>query len=61
MGNSTMKKLILLLLFIPFVYCDSKSNLKVDNTIEQTFSDYVEYWSEGDFDKIVKEIYNAIL
>jgi len=52
-----MKKLTLLLLFIPLVNCDSKSNLKVDSTIEQTFSDYVEYWSEGDFDKIVNEIY----
>ena len=52
-----MKKLILLLLFIPLVSCDSKSDLKVDSTIEQTFSNYVESWSEGDFDKIVNEIY----
>ena len=39
--------------------CDSKSNLNVDNAIEQTFSNYVEYWSEGDFDKIVNEIYGV--
>ena len=52
-----MKKLILLLLSIPLVSCDSKSDLKVDSTIEQTFSNYVESWSEGDFDKIVNEIY----
>ena len=29
----------------------------MDSTIEQTFSNYVESWSEGDFDKIVNEIY----
>ena len=52
-----MKKLILLLLLFPLVSCDSKSDLKVDSTIEQTFSNYVESWSEGDFDKIVNEIY----
>ena len=39
--------------------CDSKSDLKVDKAIEQTFSNYVEYWSEGDFDKIVNEIYGV--
>ena len=33
--------------------CDSKSDLEVDNTIEQTFSNYVEYWSEGDFDSVM--------
>ena len=54
-----MKKLILLLLFIIFLSCDSTSDLKVDNAIEQTFSNYVEYWSEGDFDKIVNEIYGV--
>ena len=54
-----MKKLILLLLFIPLFSCNSKSDIKVDNTIELTFSNYVEYWSEGDFDKIVNEIYGV--
>ena len=54
-----MKKLTLLLLLIIFLSCDSKSDLKVDNAIEQTFSNYVEYWSEGDFDKIVNEIYGV--
>ena len=54
-----MKKLTLLLIFILFLSCDSKSDLNVDNTIEQTFSNYVEYWSEGDFDKIVNEIYGV--
>ena len=54
-----MKKLILLLLFIPLVSCDLKSDIKVDNSIELTFSNYVEYWSEGDFDKIVNEIYGV--
>ena len=54
-----MKKLILLLLLIPIVSCDSKSDIKVDNTIELTFSNYVEYWSEGDFDKIVNNIYGV--
>ena len=54
-----MKKLSLLLLISVFLSCDSKSNLKVDSTIEQTFSNYVEYWSEGDFDKIVNEIYGV--
>ena len=54
-----MKKLSLLLIFIIFLSCDSKSDLNVDNTIEQTFSNYVEYWSEGDFDKIVNEIYGV--
>jgi len=54
-----MKKLILLLIFIPFVSCDLKSDIKVDNSIELTFSNYVEYWSEGDFDKIVNEIYGV--
>ena len=41
--------------------CDSKNDLEVDNTIEQTFSNYVEYWSEkiNDFDKIVNEIYGV--
>ena len=53
-----MKKLIILLLFIPLISCDLKSDFKVDSTIEKTFSDYVEYWSEGDVDKIVNEIYN---
>jgi hypothetical protein len=54
-----MKKLILLLLFITVVSCDSKSDIKVDNTIELTFSNYVEYWSDGSFDKIVNEIYGV--
>ena len=54
-----MKKLILLLIFIPLVSCDLKSDIKVDNSIELTFSNYVEYWSEGDFDKIVNEIYGV--
>ena len=54
-----MKKLSLLLLISVFLSCDSKSDLKVDSTIEQTFSNYVEYWSEGDFDKIVNEIYGV--
>jgi len=54
-----MKKLILLLIFFPFVSCDLKSDIKVDNSIELTFSNYVEYWSEGDFDKIVNEIYGV--
>ena len=54
-----MKKLSLLLLISVFLSCDSKSDLKVDRTIEQTFSNYVEYWSEGDFDKIVNEIYGV--
>ena len=54
-----MKKLILLLLFIPIISCDSKSDLKVDSTIEQTFTNYVEYWSDGDFDKIVNDIYGV--
>ena len=54
-----MKKLILLLLFIPLVSCDSKSDLKVDSTIEQTFTNYVEYWSDGDFDKIANDIYGV--
>ncbi len=57
--NPNMKKLTLLLLLIIFFSCDSKSDLKVDNAIEQTFSNYVEYWSEGDFDKIVNEIYGV--
>ena len=54
-----MKKLILLLIFIPLVSCDLKSDIKLDNSIELTFSNYVEYWSEGDFDKIVNEIYGV--
>ena len=54
-----MKKLTLILIFIIFLSCDSTSDLKVDNAIEQTFSNYVEYWSEGDFDKIVNEIYGV--
>tara|TARA_B100000676_G_scaffold217866_1_gene214665 strand:+ start:142 stop:606 length:465 start_codon:yes stop_codon:yes gene_type:complete len=54
-----MKKLILILVFIPLVSCDLKSDIKVDNSIELTFSNYVEYWSEGDFDKIVNEIYGV--
>ena len=54
-----MKKLTLILIFIIFLSCDSKSDLNVDNAIEQTFSNYVEYWSEGDFDKIVNEIYGV--
>ena len=54
-----MKKLLLLLLFIPFVSSDSKSDLKVDGKIEQTFTNYVEYWSDGNFDKIVNDIYGA--
>ena len=40
-------------------YKPEKVDLKVDITIEKTFSDYVEYWSDGDFDKIVNEIYNV--
>ena len=54
-----MKKLTLLLLLIIFLSCDSKNDLEVDNAIVQTFSNYVEYWSEGDFDKIVNEIYGV--
>ena len=38
---------------------ESKNDLEVDNAIVQTFSNYVEYWSEGDFDKIVNEIYGV--
>ena len=59
-----MKRLVFLLLFFPLLFsCNSKKppekgDLKVDSAIEKTFSDYVEYWSEGDFDKIVNEIYN---
>jgi len=59
-----MKQLVFLLLFFPLLFsCNSKKtpekgDLKVDSAIEKTFSDYVEYWSEGDFDKIVNEIYN---
>ena len=54
-----MKKLILLLLLIPLISCNSKSDIKVDNTIELTFSNYVKYWSDGNFDKIVNEIYGV--
>ena len=60
-----MKKLVFLLLFFQLLFsCNSKKNpekgdLKVDVSIEKTFSDYVEYWSDGNFDKIVKEIYNV--
>ena len=53
-----MKKWLIILLFIPLISCDLKSDLKVYSAIEKTFSDYVEYWSEGDVDKIVNEIYN---
>ena len=54
-----MKKLTLLLLLIIFFSCDSKSDINVDSTIEQTFTNYVEYWSDGDFDKIVNDIYGV--
>ena len=53
-----MKKLLFLFL-IPLVSCDSKNDLKVDSTIEQTFTNYVEYWSDGNFDKIVNNIYGV--
>ena len=51
-----MKKILFLFAFM-LVSCDSKSDLKVDSTIEQTFTNYVEYWSDGNFDKIVNNIY----
>ena len=60
-----MKKLIFPLVFFQLLFsCNSnkypeKGDLKVDVLIEKTFSNYVEYWSDGDFDKIVKEIYNV--
>ncbi|MEC8175792.1 MAG: hypothetical protein VX042_01910 [Bacteroidota bacterium] len=53
-----MKKLLFLFALI-LVSCDSKSDLKVDSTIEQTFTNYVEYWSDGNFDKIVNNIYGV--
>ena len=53
-----MKKLLFLFGLI-LLSCDSKSDLKVDSTIEQTFTNYVEYWSDGDFDKIVNNIYGV--
>ncbi len=53
-----MKKLLFLFALI-LISCDSKSDLKVDSTIEQTFTNYVEYWSDGDFDKIVNNIYGV--
>ena len=60
-----MKKLIFPLVFFQLLFsCNSnkypeKGDLKVDVLIEKTFSNYVEYWSEGDFDKIVNEIYGV--
>ena len=53
-----MKKLLFLFALI-LISCDSKSDLKVDSTIEQTFTNYVEYCSDGDFDKIVNNIYGV--
>ena len=53
-----MKKLLFLFMLI-LISCDSKIDLKVDSAIEQTFTNYVEYWSDGDFDKIVNNIYGV--
>lgn len=37
------------------------SQVAVEKEIEDVFSNYVQYWSDGDFDKISEEIYTAPL
>ena len=57
--NTELDEKLLFLFALILISCDSKSDLKVDSTIEQTFTNYVEYWSDGDFDKIVNNIYGV--
>ena len=38
---------------------NSNNEIIVDNEIEKVFSDYVKYWSEGNYDKITEEIYSV--
>jgi len=53
-------KKIFFFLFVTCLFsCNSKNEIKVDFKIEKVFSDYVNYWSNGDFDKIVSNIYST--
>ena len=35
------------------------NTVKVDKEIEDVFTKYVQYWSEGNYDKITDEVYAA--
>ena len=60
-----MKKLILItLLSLIICSCTKESNasnkkVNVDKQIEEVFTRYVKYWSEGNYDKITEEVYAA--
>ena len=56
-----MKKLLLLFIASITLCCimTTKKEVIVDYEIEKVFNDYVEYWSDGNYDKIAEDIYSV--
>ena len=55
-----MKKIIFLILcFLSALAIAEESGVKVDKDVEKFLTVYCEYWSDGDYKKIISEIYPA--
>mgnify|MGYP001192119853 FL=1 len=55
-----MKKIIFLILcFLSAPAIAEESGVKVDNDVERFMTVYCEYWSDGDYKKIISEIYDT--
>ena len=55
-----MKKIIFLILcFLPSLAIAEESGVKVDKDVEKFMTVYCEYWSDGDYKKIISEIYET--
>ena len=54
-----MKKIIFLILFfLSYLANAEESGVKVDKDVEKFMTLYCEYWSDGDYKKIISEIYD---
>ena len=55
-----MKKIIFLILcFLSALAIAEESGVKVDKDVEKFLTVYCEYWSDGDYKKIISEIYDT--
>ena len=55
-----MKKIIFLILcFLPSLAIAEESGVKVDKDVEKFMTVYCEYWSDGDYKKIISETYET--
>ena len=55
-----MKEIIFLILcFLSAPAIAEESGVKVDNDVERFMTVYCEYWSDGDYKKIISEIYDT--